>query len=214
MAGMTLPGFPNINPNLLIAIGLIALFSLAAAHSRIVRRMASLTFWLGGIALLTIVVAEQGRFHPAVAAVLDRLNLDPQRVVGDEVRVPLSTDGHFWVRANIGGVERRMLVDTGATVTALSPDTAASAGAVLRTGMTPVLTQTANGSILARAATVSRLTIGMIEARDLPVVVSPGLGRVDILGMNFLMRLKRWRVEDRTLILTPETSERSGASSA
>ena len=208
MSGMTLPDLPDMNSSLLIAISVIALISFAAARSGVVRRIVSLVFWLGGIAVLTIVVAEQGRFHPAIAAMLDRLNLDPQHIVGGEVRVPLSTDGHFWVRANMGGVERRMLFDTGATVTALSPDTAASAGAVLRTGVTPVITQTANGSIVARAATVSRLTIGTIEARNLPVVVSPGLGRVDILGMNFLMRLKCWRVEDRTLILTPETSER------
>ncbi len=203
MSGMTLPDMPDINLNLLIAIAMIALISFAAAQSRVVRRMVSAMVWLGGIAVLTVVVAEQGRFHPAIAAVLDRLDLDPQRIVGSEVRVPLSTDGHFWVRAQIGGVERRMLVDTGATVTALSPDTAAAAGAVLRKGVTPVITQTANGSIMARAATVSRLTIGTIEARDLPVVVAPGLGKVDILGMNFLMKLKGWRVEDGALVLTP-----------
>ena len=97
-----------------------------------------------------------------------------------------------------------MLVDTGATVTALSPATAQAAGDAIRLGVTPVITQTANGSVVARSATVTRLTIGGIEARDLPVVVSPGLGRVDILGMNFLMRLGSWRVEDRTLILVPE----------
>ena len=203
MSGMTLPDMPDINLNLLIAIAMIALISFAAAQSRVVRRMVSAMVWLGGIAVLTVVVVEQGRFHPAIAAVLDRLDLDPQRIVGSEVRVPLSTDGHFWVRAQIGGVERRMLVDTGATVTALSPDTAAAAGAILRKGVTPVITQTANGSIMARAATVSRLTIGTIEARDLPVVVAPGLGKVDILGMNFLMKLKGWRVEDGALVLTP-----------
>ena len=191
------------NPYLYVAIAAFALISFAAAQSRVVRRMASLALWLGMISLLTIVFAEQGRFHPTVAMVLDKLNLDTQQVVGDEVRVPLSPDGHFWVRADIVGVERRMLVDTGATVTALSPATAQAAGDAIRLGVTPVITQTANGSVVARSATVTRLTIGGIEARDLPVVVSPGLGRVDILGMNFLMRLGSWRVEDRTLILVP-----------
>lgn len=206
---MTLPDLPDINTNILIAIAVIALISFAAAQSRIVRRIASLSLWLGGIAVLTVIVAEQGRFHPTIAAMLDKLDLDTQQVVGSEVRVPLSADGHFWVRAKVGGVERRMLVDTGATVTALSPATAQAAGAAIRTGVTPVITQTANGSIVARAATVSRLSIGTIDARNLPVVVSPGLGRVDILGMNFLMRLKGWRVEDRTLILTPEAADKA-----
>jgi len=117
--------------------------------------------------------------------------------------VPLSPDGHFWARAQIGGVERRMLVDTGATVTAISSRTAAEAGIEVREGLVPVVMQTANGTTLARPATVERLDIGGIAARDLPVVVSPALGRVDILGMNFLMGLESWRVENRTLILTP-----------
>jgi aspartyl protease family protein len=200
---MTIPD----NPSIYVAIAAIALLSFAAAQSRIIRRVVSLALWLGSIAVLTIVFAEQGRFHPTVAMVLDRLNLDSQQIVGSEVRVPLSADGHFWVRASVGSVERRMLVDTGATVTALAPATAQAAGSALKMGVTPVITQTANGSVVARSATVSRLTIGGIEAVDLPVVVSPGLGRVDVLGMNFLMRLQSWRVEDRTLILVPKPAD-------
>ena len=47
------------------------------------------------------------------------------------------------------------------------------------------------------------LTRGNVIARDLPVVVSPAFGDTDVLGMNFLSRLKSWRVEERTLVLTP-----------
>ncbi|RZL97585.1 MAG: TIGR02281 family clan AA aspartic protease, partial [Sphingomonas sp.] len=42
-----------------------------------------------------------------------------------------------------------------------------------------------------------------IVARDLSAVVSPAFGDVNVVGMNFLSRLKSWRVEDNTLILVP-----------
>jgi aspartyl protease family protein len=58
--------------------------------------------------------------------------------------------------------------------------------------------------VRADAGTLDRLTVGLIEARALKVVIAPGLGNTDVLGMNFLSALKSWRVEDRTLILVPE----------
>ena len=56
----------------------------------------------------------------------------------------------------------------------------------------------------ADTGTLERLSIGAIEARRLKVVISPGLGDTDILGMNFLSQLESWRVEGRTLILVPK----------
>ena len=37
-------------------------------------------------------------------------------------------------------------------------------------------------------------------------MISPALGTIDILGMNFLSQLASWRVEDRTLILVPRAA--------
>jgi hypothetical protein len=36
----------------------------------------------------------------------------------------MSDDGHFWLQASINGLPRRFLVDTGATLTAISESTA------------------------------------------------------------------------------------------
>ena len=58
--------------------------------------------------------------------------------------------------------------------------------------------------------TLDRLEIGGIEARKLKIVISPGLGDTDVLGMNFLSQLQSWRVENRTLILTPERAKPAG----
>ena len=76
--------------------------------------------------------------------------------------------------------------------------------------LVPLLMNTANGTIRADAGTLDRLEIGGIEARKLKIVISPGLGDTDVLGMNFLSQLQSWRVENRTLILTPERAKPAG----
>ena len=40
--------------------------------------------------------------------------------MGEEVRLRMAPDGHFWADVRLDGVERRMLIDSGATITALS----------------------------------------------------------------------------------------------
>lgn len=160
----------------------------------------------GLLAIGIFVLLQQAPYDPTLAGLNARLGLDTQKVVGDEVRIPLDRDGHFWATAQVNGAERRMLIDSGATITALSPATAAAAGIESDATLVPLLMKTANGTVRAAAATVDRLEIGTIEARKLKVVIAPGLGNTDILGMNFLSQLESWRVEGRTLILVPASA--------
>jgi aspartyl protease family protein len=115
----------------------------------------------------------------------------------------MSPDGHFWVVASINGVKARMLIDSGATVTALSDRTARAAGVETGTGLTPVMLRTANGMAPARTGSIDELKVGNIVARNLRIVTAPGLGTLDVLGMNFLSKLDSWRVQGGTLILVP-----------
>ena len=177
---------------------------LLAQRFRVIGRIVSLVFMVGAIVLAAMLIGERGRFDPTFARVASLLNLDRnQEIVGKEMRVPMASDGHFWVTVRFGSVERRMLVDSGATVTALSAATAEAAGIKPDRTPFPMIIQTANGSVRAQTATAPELRIGNIVARDLPVVTSPAFGDMDVVGMNFLSRLKSWRVEGRTLILTP-----------
>jgi aspartyl protease family protein len=189
---------------LYLLIGIVIVLMLLARRFRVVGRLLSVTALVASLGLIVMLVGERGRFDPMFARVAKMLHLeDGQQVVGKEMRVPMADDGHFWVTVRFGRVERKMLVDSGATVTALSSETAAAAGLRPSPSPFPMIIQTANGSVRAETATVPELHIGNIVARDLPVVSSPAFGDMDVIGMNFLSRLKSWRVEGRTLILTP-----------
>ena len=181
----------------------LVLSSLTARRLSFGAIIRSLLGWLviGGVAWAVIV--NQDRIAPVVASLGERIGVGAQSVSGDTVRITMSADGHFWARVSLDGIERRMLVDSGATITALSADTAKAVGVKVGGGL-PVLINTANGSISAERATVERVMLGSLETQKLSVVVSSAFGDTNVLGMNFLSRLGSWRVEGRTLILEPK----------
>ena len=186
----------------LFAVG-VALFILLIQRIPYVGRVVRFAFSLGLLALLIFVLLQQAPYQPGLARLTNQLGLDDQQVAGKELRVRMSSDGHFWVVASLNGIKRRMLIDSGATVTAISESTARAAKVDAGTGLAPIVLQTANGAAPARTGKVDEIRIGNIVARNLRIVTAPGLGELDVLGMNFLSKLQSWRVEDRTLILVP-----------
>ncbi len=182
---------------------ILPLSALIARRVPVLRVLLSLASWAIIAGLLLMVVSQREKFDPYLQRVASLLKIDDQKVVGKETHIRMSPDGHFWARVTLDGVSRRMLVDSGATVTALSTRTAEAAALDLQKSMFPMILNTANGQISAKTATVRELRLGDIAARDLGVVVSPAFGDTDVLGMNFLSKLKSWRVEGSTLILEP-----------
>lgn len=159
--------------------------------------------WIAIFAVLLVAVGQRERFAALWSEAQGLLGDNDQRVSGGVVRIDMASDGHFYATAQINGVRRRMLIDSGATTTALSSATAKAANIDLGESPFPTIIDTANGQVSARVATARLLTVGDIDAHDLGVVVSPAFGDSDVLGMNFLSRLRSWRVEGRTLILQP-----------
>lgn len=156
--------------------------------------------------ILVAVVLQLSRFDPRLDIAVPQLGLPEQTVAGGETRVPLAPDGHYWVRATINGQRANFLIDTGATVSAVSPSVAEAAGLEPRRGGIPVQIKTANGTVTAKIASADEIAFGNIAAEGIDVVIAPGLGETNIIGMNLLSRLDGWRVEKGTLILTPAKS--------
>jgi aspartyl protease family protein len=121
---------------------------------------------------------------------------------GQELRIRKSLDGHFWVTAKINGESVRFLVDSGATTTSISTETARRAD-IAPTSAFPAQVQTANGIVRAERGRIDRLEVGTIERRDLAVHISEAFGPMNVLGMNFLSSLSGWGVEGQWLVLRP-----------
>lgn len=117
-----------------------------------------------------------------------------------ETRIRQAPDGHFWVEAELNGESVRFLIDSGATTTSISRETADRVG-IVSSGGFPALVQTANGTVTVERGRAETLRVGSIERRNLPVHISESFGEMNVIGMNFLSTLRSWGVEGRTLIL-------------
>ena len=174
--------------------------ALLARRVPLKRTMAMALAWVAIFAIGLLIVSQRHRLSGITSIFSD------QQVQGSETRITIAEDGHFWADVTINGIGRRMLIDSGATTTALSAATAAAAKLDTDESPFPAVLNTANGMVSARTATVAELTVGNVTARDFGVVVSPAFGDTDVLGMNFLSRLASWRVEGKTLVLVPATA--------
>lgn len=164
---------------------------------------------LGLVAALLLTVVQAARFTTSTDLALPQvglkeIDLPKQAVEGRETHVPMGRDGHFWIDAMVDGTRRRFMVDTGATLTAVAPATAQSARLETQTLRPAVQLRTGNGTITADLVTIRELRFGNVVARDLDAVVVPGIGEINVIGMNLLSRLASWRMEDGTLILVPK----------
>ena len=116
---------------------------------------------------------------------------------GEALRIPISDDGHFWVTAELNGQSVRLMVDSGASMTTVSGETARAAG-VTPGYRTPV--STANGTIDMARASADSFQLGPIRREGMTIFVNPS-DDTNVLGMNFLSSLRSWRVEGNDLVL-------------
>lgn len=120
---------------------------------------------------------------------------------GEETRIPMASDGHFWVEGELNGQSVRFLVDSGATMTTVGRQTALRAGVEV-SPRPDQLVRTGNGIIRVSRGRADELRIGGITRRDIGVQVAE-TENLNVLGMNFLSSLSRWSVEGRWLVLVP-----------
>lgn len=198
--------FLREQPLLALAVGAIFAVTLGGMIRRATPRLGGLVQGLGNLALvaaLLLTIVQVARLTTGNDLALPQIGLPEQRVTGGETRIAMSNDGHFWVQAKVNGRPYRFLVDTGATLTALSESTATEAQVPIQPLRQSVMMKTANGTIRAELARIDEMRFGNVVARDLDAVIAPGLGETNVLGMNLLSRLASWRVEGRTLVLVP-----------
>ena len=195
---------------LVIAVAALVLGWLGGALARrdiLIGRVLSTGSTLVLCGVLVLIVLQLARMDPRFDVAMSGVGLPEQSVVGGETRVELAPDGHYWLNAEVNGVPARFLVDTGATLTAISEPTARAAGLEQRSDRLPVMMTTANGTISVGTTTVDELRFGNVAAFGLDAVIAPNIGETNVIGMNLLSRLSQWRVEEGTLILVPNNPQ-------
>lgn len=155
------------------------------------------------LAALRGLLDEQARRENAVPAVAAQ-PAPPKTAVlsGGKVRIPADERGHYRATFRLNGRQMDALVDTGATFVALNTAAARRIGLQLSPSDFRYRVETANGTAAAARAVIDSLEIGQIRMREVPAVVLEDTAlRGTLIGMSFLGRLARFKMEDGELLL-------------
>ena len=120
---------------------------------------------------------------------------------GEEIRIPMAIDGHFWIDGRLNGQRVKFLVDSGAAMTTIGRGTAERTGVEVNSTQDQ-LVRTGNGLIKVSSGRARSLAVGSVERQDMAMHVAENED-LNVLGMNFLSSLQRWGVEGRWLVLVP-----------
>lgn len=112
-----------------------------------------------------------------------------------EVVIPAGPGGHFVTPGTINGQAVQFMVDTGATLVALSQGEARRLGLDLRNARSGIA-HTAGGNVPAQTLTLSSVRVGGVELRQVEALVLPSAMPYVLLGNSFLSRLQMRREND------------------
>jgi aspartyl protease family protein len=127
---------------------------------------------------------------------------EPKNPAYGDLEIAADESGHFQTEAEINGSRVDVLVDTGATLVALTYDDARRAGVHLSPSDFTHEVRTANGVAKVAPIDLSSISIGDITVRNVRgAVTEPGKLHKTLLGMSFLSRLSRVEMREQALVL-------------
>lgn len=163
------------------------------------------------IVMAGLILGFAGMFGKAVQPV-EKKAAEPKKAVASR-NVPAPTSGrvvsigrdhrgHFQANGKVDGRSVSFMVDTGASVIALTERDADRLGVRPMRGDYTAAVQTANGMVRAAPVILSSVDIGGLVVRDVRALVVPGRGLSEnLLGLSYLTRLKRFEYANNKLVL-------------
>lgn len=119
----------------------------------------------------------------------------PAAAQGREIVIAAGPGGHFIASGAINGKPVQFMVDTGATLLAMSQGDAQRLGLDLRNARRG-MTHTANGTVPVQQVSLTRVRVGAVEVSNVDAVVLPAAMPHVLLGNSFLGRFQMRREND------------------
>ena len=118
-----------------------------------------------------------------------------------QTTLPRAPDGHFYAELRVNGTPVRFLVDTGASMVALTREDAQRIGIPISEADFTGTAQTASGSVGLKPVVLDRVSLGALEATDVDAaIVQQGLGQ-SLLGQSWLKRIGKVTIEGDQMVL-------------
>lgn len=110
-------------------------------------------------------------------------------------------DGHFYANASVDGVQLRFLVDTGASIIALTGDDAEALGLSWDEASLKPIGRGASGVVNGVPVRIDRIEIEGIEARGVEAAIIPEGLDVSLLGQSFLSKVENVEISGNEMRL-------------
>lgn len=120
---------------------------------------------------------------------------------GGEVRLGRSADSHFYANTEVDGRSVRMMVDSGASIVALTRRDAEAIGIDVDSLPISGTARTAGGDVPMRTVMLDSVEVEGIEVRQVQAAVVDADMGVSLLGQSFLSKLDAVNVEGDTMTL-------------
>jgi aspartyl protease family protein len=119
----------------------------------------------------------------------------------DAVELERQPDGHFYAEAEVDGTAVRFLVDTGASMIALSANDAETLGLDWNEAELQHVGRGVSGDVKGKRVLLKSITLGDLQADNVEAVIIPtGLDR-SLLGQSFLSRVNSVNIEGDRMTL-------------
>jgi aspartyl protease family protein len=159
---------------------------------------------LGGLAAVELLQRNVQSARPAMnQAAAPQAALRPDSAApASRQEILVAEANHYYADIRVDGRTIRAMIDTGASLVALSYEDADRLNIFPRPGDRTASFNTANGVVKATLVTLREVRLGSLSVRDVEAAVMPrGAMKGTLLGMSFLGKLRDYDVQAGRMIL-------------
>jgi aspartyl protease family protein len=144
--------------------------------------------------------AEKARLRPPPPPPLEQKHNLPA-MPGDEVVLDRQGDGHFYAETTANGAPVRFLVDTGASVVALTAADAQRLGLFWNYNELQHVGRGVSGDVMGKPVEIRELRLGGLVAQNVRAVIIPDGLDVSLLGQSYLSGVGQVTINGNKLTL-------------
>ena len=153
-------------------------------------------FCLAAVWVVSLMLPSKDRLPPAGAAVRVTTPSEPRR----DTELKRESNGHFYVHAKVNGQLVRFVVDTGATIVALTEEDAERVGLKLDPASYQIVGEGAGGPVRGQNVKLGSIEVEGKLVNDIEGVVLEG-GSMSLLGQAYLSRLTEVKMAGEYMVL-------------
>lgn len=115
--------------------------------------------------------------------------------------LPRAPDGHYYAEVTVGGRRARMLVDTGASIVALTGEDARTLGLQWHPADLKVIGYGAGGAVRGIPATLAEVELDGHRVQDVQAAIIPEGLPISLLGQSFMGEIGRVEIGNGEMVL-------------